>query len=991
MTRLPRFGALAFAAAALAAWLAGCGSGSSDSASTVTVNGDVPIAYVMRPNTISMNPTNGAPAGEGGDLFIRDKSSASAPEHNMTARFTQGKGDASDPEVSYDGKKIIFSMRCPASNTSKTDDGQPACTGRWNIWEYDMSAGGLTGGTFRRLTSSPDDDDVDPAYLPAGRGFIFSSNRQTKSKVNQALGHTYFALDEYERERVFNLHTMDNDGKAVTQISFNQSHDRNPVVRPNGDVMFSRWDHVGGRNHFKVFRVKPDGTDMFVLYGAHSEGNSFLHPRDMDPNGRYKGFLASDLMPLSRTHEGGALVFIDAANYSEQNTPASPDVPAQGGQHQVTAQSLNLGGGLSPYGRITTPYPLWDGTDRVLLAYKPCEVTKDGVVVACATLTQAELDMLGDENRLAADIEASPIQDNVRPSYAIYMYDPAKQEFLIVAAPPAGFMYTDPIALQSRPEPNATDPTSVDATLAAQNQGLLEVRSVYDTDGLGRMGDPMITAADLGAGCTAAIAKTTPTDPTDTRAQVADLKKMKDPADAAYRCAPARFVRAVRAIPPPQSSMGLRSAIGETEFEMQQIIGYAPIEPDGSFKLKVPADTPIALAVIDAKGRAFQTHTNWIQVRPGERRSCDGCHSPRRGGALNSGAVVNSIPAALKATLAGAHLSGETMAATRARLDPAVMDLVGDMVSTDPWADTTQAGVTARSSISLTYAGLATTAPTNGIVNYPDHIQPLWTRDRGANTCTTCHNAADAKLDLSGTLAGTGRLQSYERLMVGDPVIDATTGLPKTHIEEGVPVIDRQPALVATDASEGDAGGLARKSRLVEILSGDSLMAGGDARTSHPNPPAGAPNHATMLNASEMRLVAEWIDLGGKYYNDPFNGSAGVRTITTLSQATFESQVYPILKSTCAASCHQAIGSQATPAGTSFRQNRFVLTGDAEGDFNVTLTMISNTCNAAANYLLQRPSTVPHPAGATGQTTAVLPVGSANYTTILNWIKSGGC
>jgi hypothetical protein len=101
--------------------------------------------------------------------------------------------------------------------------------------------------------------------------------------------------------------------------------------------------------------------------------------------------------------------------------------------------------------------------------------------------------------------------------------------------------------------------------------------------------------------------------------------------------------------------------------------------------------------------------------------------------------------------------------------------------------------------------------------------------------------------------------------------------------------------------------------------------------------------------------------------------------------------VYPILKSTCAASCHQAIGSQATPAGTSFRQNRFVLTGDAEGDFNVTLTMISNTCNAAANYLLQRPSTVPHPAGATGQATAVLPVGSANYTTILNWIKSGGC
>src|SRR5437879_1001712 len=87
-----------------------------------------------------------------------------------------------------------------------------------------------------------------PPRPPAGRGFVFASNRQTKSKLNQALGHTYFALDEYERERVFNLHTMDVKGGSIEQISFNQSHDRNPVVRPNGDIMFSRWDHVGGRN-----------------------------------------------------------------------------------------------------------------------------------------------------------------------------------------------------------------------------------------------------------------------------------------------------------------------------------------------------------------------------------------------------------------------------------------------------------------------------------------------------------------------------------------------------------------------------------------------------------------------------------------------------------------------------------------------------------------------------------------------------------------------
>ena len=290
----------------LAGTLAGCGSGSSSGDSTtVTVAGDVPIAYAQRANTMMINPTNGGPSAPGGDLMIRAKSSPSALPYNVTQQITLGRGDVQGLDISYDGKSIVFAMKCPADNTSKIGN-LPACTGSFDIWEYDMSVGGLAGGTLRRLTATGD-DDVEPTYLPAKRGFVFTSNRQTKSSVNQFNGHTYKALDEYERERVFNLHTMGLDGSNITQISFNQSHDRNPTIRPNGQIMFSRWDHVGGRNHFKVFTVNPDGTDMFVLYGAHSDGNSFLHPRDMDPKGKYAGFLSSDLMPLSRTHEGGAL------------------------------------------------------------------------------------------------------------------------------------------------------------------------------------------------------------------------------------------------------------------------------------------------------------------------------------------------------------------------------------------------------------------------------------------------------------------------------------------------------------------------------------------------------------------------------------------------------------------------------------------------------------------------------------------------------------
>ncbi|HEX6018452.1 MAG TPA: hypothetical protein VFZ28_10155 [Burkholderiaceae bacterium] len=991
-------------------WLAGC-SGSGDSEDTLTVNGDVAITYAKRANTLSQNPTDGTPFAPGGDLIIRERSSPAAKEHNITAGYTRGTGDVSDPEVSYDGKKIVFAMNCPPANNA-------ACTGRWNIWEYALPGGGFEGGTLRRVTSSSADDDVDPYYLPGG-GFVFASNRQTTTKKLQgdAIGaQPYFALDEYERERVLNLHTMKDDGTDIKQISVNQSHDRNPVVRDNGNIMFSRWEHVGQKNRFAVFQVKPDGTDMFVFYGALSPGNSFLHPREMDAAGPYAGQLTSSLMSLSGTQEGGALMMIDAANYSEYGTPAHTGLPTQAGQRQVTQKALGDGRGLSLYGRATTPYPLWDGTNRVLASYRPCEVTrtvpgKPTVVVPCTTppLTQEEIAALGDDNRMRGAPAVLPngvqVNDNVPASYAVYMFDLQRNTQQLVAAPPSGFMYVDPIALQPRRPPQVAQGT-VDpgnpqvADLIRTNQGLIEVRSVYDTDGLNRMGNPMMadTPAEKPASCgnTSIVQTTPPSEATETRASVADLKRMRDPADPAYQCAPARFVRAFRAVAPPSNMMGGREAIGETEFEQQQILGYAPVEPDGSFKLHVPADTPLGLAIVDSKGRAIQTHFNWIQVRPGERRTCDGCHSPRRGASLNSGSLVDPTnrPAAWLASMA--TLTGETMASARTRMDPAALQVQPNMESTDIWADTAKIGVVARQPIQIRYTGnanpaddLVTAAPVNGLINYEQHIAPIWTRARGANTCTSCHSDP-AKLDLRSTTSGTGRFTSYEELLVGDPVIDAN-GV-RIEVREGVPEIVRDAPLVITDPN--NALGMTRASRLGEILWGEVLKAGADALEAHPNPPDAAPNHAAMLNKAELRLVTEWMDLGGQYFNNPFDNNA--MAASPLSEDVFNQgqngnpSVHSILMSTCAASCHQAggISGSTVAPGTSFQGNRFVLTGSPEGDLNVTLTMISDTCNPASNYLLSRPSTAPHPSGASSAP-APLPVGSANYNTIRDWIAAG--
>lgn len=66
-------------------------------------------------------------------------------------------------------------------------------------------------------------------------------------------------------------------------------------------------------------------------------------------------------------------------------------------------------------------------------------------------------------------------------------------------------------------------------------------------------------------------------------------------------------------------------------------LGTVPLAPDGSFFVEVPANTPIALQAVDAEGRSELNEMSWIYLRPGERRSCIGCHHHRQAAPANAG------------------------------------------------------------------------------------------------------------------------------------------------------------------------------------------------------------------------------------------------------------------------------------------------------------------------------------------------------------------
>ena len=61
---------------------------------------------------------------------------------------------------------------------------------------------------------------------------------------------------------------------------------------------------------------------------------------------------------------------------------------------------------------------------------------------------------------------------------------------------------------------------------------------------------------------------------------------------------------------------------------MREILGYAPIQPDGSVQIQVPANVPFTIDIVDANAKRISAqHTSWLQLLPGETRSCNGCLS----------------------------------------------------------------------------------------------------------------------------------------------------------------------------------------------------------------------------------------------------------------------------------------------------------------------------------------------------------------------------
>src|SRR6201996_1247685 len=379
--------------AALALCLSACSGGGSfniaNSQAADPSTNDYPIFYVKRTIPTMAEITAGADdvrmmrvAFPSADLYMRASASPSAKETNITARITAAATnpanttwDVKDVDASADGTKVVFAMRGPMTAKMKQKDAPS-----WRIYEYIIKT-----DTLRPVIDPTVDaaaatvNDVSPHFMPDGR-IVFSSTRQSQSQgILLDEGKPQFVYNnEANTEPAFVLEVMNEDGTGVHQISFNQSDDRDATVLSTGRVLFTRWDNApGGTNAMHLYSSNPDGTDMELYYGAnsHMTGTNntvveFLKPREMQ-----NGSILTLVRQFSNTDFGGDLTIIDGKDFVE-NTQALQAAAGLAGpaQTRATPNQVTTIPGPSPGGRFNSAYPLWDGTNRILVSWEQCRI-----------------------------------------------------------------------------------------------------------------------------------------------------------------------------------------------------------------------------------------------------------------------------------------------------------------------------------------------------------------------------------------------------------------------------------------------------------------------------------------------------------------------------------------------------------------------------------------------------------------------------------------
>ncbi|MDR2706256.1 MAG: hypothetical protein LBC02_10800 [Planctomycetaceae bacterium] len=162
--------------------------------------------------------------------------------------LNEPNGVITDPNISFDGETIVFSMR-----HSFADD------------DYHLYTMNLTDRVVKQITFSPEVNgrkypcaDFEPCFTPQG-DIIFVSSRKTQ--VVDCWGTT-----------VGDIFRCSPDGKNIQRLTYDELSANTPQITNDGRVMYARWEYSDRNAYYLhgIFTMNPDGTMQTEYCGNNS-------------------------------------------------------------------------------------------------------------------------------------------------------------------------------------------------------------------------------------------------------------------------------------------------------------------------------------------------------------------------------------------------------------------------------------------------------------------------------------------------------------------------------------------------------------------------------------------------------------------------------------------------------------------------------------------------------------------------------------------------
>lgn len=370
------------------------------------------------------------------------------------------------------------------------------------------------------------------------------------------------------------------DGTGLKQLTFGPYHHVGPAYLPDGRIVFAS-TRSGIRDEYHGYPctalnvMNADGSDIHPIatnIGRDNEPAVLLDGRIVFS--RLEVFYSRNKteLTLHAAHPDGTkdvVLYGPERRQFWRQLDHGPRSPADGQEAPLTHRVI----------RMTQPQPMPDGQSIVVVTQAGL-VLVDGrrnteLLMAPDYKTRAYTTPfpLADGTILCATAEKNPNREEV--DVGLYRFDPETKELQLV--------YNDPEAADFEPRPIlARRPPMMRAPAAKRYEysGRFVCSSVFTTQ----------------------------------------------EKDVPLR---GRFVRVIEGVPVVQrhSTHTNPEPVWKNHGgTFARVLGTVPLAPDGSFFIEVPADRLIHHQVLDSDRRVIGNQLTWIYPRPGETKSCVGCH-----------------------------------------------------------------------------------------------------------------------------------------------------------------------------------------------------------------------------------------------------------------------------------------------------------------------------------------------------------------------------